>query len=61
MANEYTEAEKMIFASYVNLEVAAMQADNEICKANGRPPKYDSRDFGKAIQYAHNTMRGNGW
>lgn len=57
MSNGYTEAEKMMFASFVNLEVAAMQAENEINKANGKSPKYDARDFMKAVEYANRRMR----
>jgi hypothetical protein len=57
MSNGYTEAEKMMFAPFVMLEVAAMQADNEICKADSRTPKFDGRDFGKAVEYANRRMR----
>lgn len=57
MSNGYTEGEKMMFASFVMLEVAAMQADNEIQKANGKAPRYDGRDFDKAITYANKRMR----
>lgn len=55
--DKYTEAEKLLLASFVNLEVAAMQADNEICKSNARHPEYDGRDFGKAVEYANRRMR----
>lgn len=57
MSNGYTEAEKMMFASFVNMEVAAMQAENEINKSNGRAPKFDGRDICKAVDYAIKRMR----
>lgn len=58
MSKEYTEAEKMIYASYVMLEVAAMNAENEIRKSNGQPIKFIGRDYDKCPEYAHRRMRG---
>ncbi|MGE6488497.1 hypothetical protein [Paenisporosarcina sp. NPDC076898] len=60
MSNDYSEGDKMIFASYIMLEVAAMQAENEICKANGHYPKFNGNDFAKAVKWANERMRG-GW
>lgn len=57
MSNGYTEAEKMMFASFVMMEVASMQAENEINKANNRAPIYDGRDIMKAVDYANQRMR----
>ena len=61
MASNWTESEKMIYASYVMMEVAAMQAENEICKANEQYPKFDGGDFYKASDWAISRLRNDGW
>ena len=57
MTNGYTEAEKMMFASFVMMEVAAMQAENEMCKANGQSPKFNGRDIMASVNNANRRMR----
>lgn len=56
MAEKYTEADKMLFASFVMMEVMAFQAENDIDKARGRVPKYDERDFCRAEKLANQRM-----
>ncbi|MFQ3543558.1 hypothetical protein Q7A53_05685 [Halobacillus rhizosphaerae] len=53
----YSEADKMLLASFIMMDVSALQAENEMCKADGEPPKYGERDFFKAVEYAENRLR----
>jgi hypothetical protein len=57
MANKYTESEMTLFSSFIMMEVAAMNADNEINKFHGKAPKYDARDFMDVERNANRKMR----
>lgn len=46
-----------MLASFVMMEVAAMQAENEICKFHGNNMKYDESDFTNAEKWANHKMR----
>ncbi|WP_176522610.1 hypothetical protein [Bacillus sp. AFS096315] len=53
----YSEADKMLLASLIMMNVSAMQSENDIRKAEGRQMKYDAKDFYKSVEYAHRDMR----
>lgn len=53
----YTEADKMLLASFIMMDVSALKAENDICIAEGREPKYGERDFYKAVEVAERKLR----
>ena len=52
----YTEADKMLLASFIMMDVSALQAENELRKSEGREPKYGESDFYKALQVAERKL-----
>lgn len=57
MAEQYTEGDKMLLASFVMMEVLGLQAENEMRKANGLDPKYNEKDFYQTVNWAHKRLR----
>ncbi len=55
--NSYSEGDKMLLASFIMMDILALQAENDIRKAEGRQMKYDQQDFYKAVKYAHQRLR----
>jgi hypothetical protein len=57
ISNGYTDGEKILLASLIMMDVASMQADNDILKANGKSPKFDGRDFDYVLKCALERLR----
>lgn len=53
----YSEGDKMLLASFIFMDVSALQAENEMLKAEGRSPKYCEKDFYDAVRYAEKRLR----
>jgi hypothetical protein len=53
----YSEADKMLLASFIMMDVSALQAENEMCKAEGKQLKYGEKDFFNAVQYAEKRLK----
>ncbi|WP_186327092.1 hypothetical protein [Bacillus thuringiensis] len=54
----YSEADKMLLASFIMMDISALQAENEMRKAEGKFPKYGEKDFFDAVHYAEKRLRG---
>lgn len=52
----YTEADKMLLASFIMMDVMALQYENEIRKSNGQDIKYGETDFYKSVDYAKKRL-----
>ncbi|MEK4752285.1 hypothetical protein MKX72_07310 [Priestia sp. FSL R5-0597] len=53
----YSEADKMLLASFIMMDVSALQAENDMCKSEGKSPKYGEKDFFDAVRYAEKRLR----
>ena len=52
----YTESDKALLASFIMMDILALQAENEARKAQGKPIKYGENDFYKAVDYAERRL-----